>query len=239
MRKIVGISSDFNYIQDYSEEGYKKHCVNEDYSQVIEKANGLPLIIPISQNRELIRESLKICDYLLLSGGSDVDSFLYGEERTEKLLNIKLSRDSYEKAMYGIAKELHIPILGICRGMQLINVLEGGTLFQDLSYCEKTSSIQHNQKDNRHYPSHFITLTKNSFLKNIFDEEQIAVNSFHHQCVKQLASSLEVSAISSDDIIEAFQSKSKQDKVFGIQWHPEKMQSSERMMNIFKFFLSI
>lgn len=237
MKKIVGITSDYKYIEDVYEKGYKRFCINEDYSEAIEKANGIPIIIPITHNDEILNSIIEVCDALVISGGSDVNPFLYGEERKNKLLKIKPDRDEYEKKVYFLGKKKNIPILGICRGMQLINVLEGGTLYQDLSYRENLSDIQHNQKDNRDYPSHLVEIDNSSFLGNIFKQNKIAVNSYHHQAIKNLALIFKEIAKSSDNIIEAFENREL--NIYGIQWHPEKMLNTPSMLQIFKEFLNL
>lgn len=238
-KKIIGISSDFFFLENKVSESIRRLFINEDYTKAIELAGGLPIIIPLSNNKELLKETLSLCDALLLTGGADINPFLYNEERTEKLGNIKPERDFYEKDLYLIAKEMKLPIFGICRGMQIINVLEGGSLYQDLSYkkCKENSYIEHLQKDNKNYPCHYVSLFENSYLYKIFNSKKIAVNSYHHQAVKKLASKFNLTAQSTDGVIEGFENK--EEKIICIQWHPEKMLDNSKMLEIFKFFISL
>lgn len=237
-RKIIGVSSDFIFIENNISEGFRRIFINEDYTKAIELAGGIPLVIPFSLNKETLEQALNMCDGLLLTGGADVNPFLYNEERSKKLGNIKPERDLYEKELYCIAKEKKLPILGICRGMQIVNVLEGGTLYQDLEYreCNKDRQIEHLQKDNKTYPAHYVEIKEGSHLFNIFKTNEVAVNSYHHQAVKDLASDFIITAKSRDGIIEGFESKEK--RIICVQWHPEKMLNDSKMIEIFKYFLS-
>ncbi|NME36440.1 MULTISPECIES: gamma-glutamyl-gamma-aminobutyrate hydrolase family protein [Fusobacterium] len=237
-KKVIGISSDFFFVENKVSESFRRLFINEDYTKAIELSGGIPLVIPLSNDKELLKETLSLCDALLLTGGADIDPFLYNEERTKNLGNIKPERDFYEKELYSIAKEMKLPILGICRGMQLINVLEGGTLYQDLGYREcKENNIEHLQKDNKNYPCHYVSIEENSYLFEIFNSKKIAVNSYHHQAVKKLSSKFILTAQSSDGIVEGFENK--EEKIMCVQWHPEKMLDDCKMLEIFKFFIAM
>lgn len=236
-KKVIGLSSDFLFVEEKVSEGFRRIFINEDYTKAVELAGGIPLVIPFSLNKETLEQSLNMCDGLLLTGGADVNPFLYNEERSKKLGNIKPERDLYEKELYYIAKEKKLPILGICRGMQIINVLEGGTLYQDLEYRENKQNnyIEHLQKDNKSHPAHYITLKKDSFLFNIFNLDKIAVNSYHHQAIKDVAPNFIITAESLEGIIEGIEDR--ENRIICVQWHPERMLNNNKMLEIFKAFI--
>lgn len=185
----------------------------------IERAGGIPVIIPETSDPLLIDQTVAMLDGLLMSGGEDINPAYYGEEKSEKCEASNDARDTYELLLLKKAMDRNVPVMGICRGMQLINVAMGGTLYQDLP-SEKPSEIVHRKMENPLEPAHDVTLEPNTEVARIFGQMRLGVNSRHHQAVKKLAPGLKITAWSTDSIpeaVEAYPSKN----VMAIQWHPE------------------
>lgn len=178
----------------------------------------LPIVFPaVEFNQRFIKEMLKIVDLLILTGGGDVDPLVYGEEvRFENVTRYQF-RDKIELMLIKEAINQQIPIFGICRGLQIINVFFGGSLYQNIKE-QISSQILHWQNDIYHL-SHNVAITPGSFLAKILNESKIFVNSFHHQAVKKLGKGLKISAKSADGIIEAIAHSTL--PIFAVQWHPE------------------
>lgn len=232
--KIVGISG--SIIKEQNQKaflGYEISYVNEDYIQSVIKNDAVPMIIPFNTNEEIIKEQLKRVDALILSGGHDINPLNYNHQPRENLGQTFDERDKFDMKLIEYALEKHIPILGICRGLQILNVFFGGSLYQDLSY-DKKIYIKHNQEYNPKSLSHTVELTKGTKLYDIFNKDKINVNSFHHQTIDKLADGLLVSAVSPDGVIEAIEHK-EYNFVLGVQWHPEMLyEVCENMNLIFK-----
>jgi len=229
MKPIIGITT--------SHEGERKLQLNTNYAAAVIRAGGIPLLLPmgIEEDFEQVTDML---DGLLLTGGGDIDPILFNEEPHQKLGEVSPTRDAFE---IGIAKAVLAadkPILGICKGLQIINVALGGTLIQDIySQCE-TPPLLHSQKAPRKHPTHFVQVEKDSILSSISESAQISVNSFHHQAVKDVPSPLKITGTASDGIIEAVESTDHQ-FVLGVQWHPEALAegSDAISLRIFQTFI--
>lgn len=206
--------------------------VNSAYYKAVEKNGGIPLIIPFLENKEDVLRLIENCDGLLFPGGEDVDTHLYGEEPHASIGSMNVKLDEFWIYVERIAEEKNLPILGICRGMQLINVSRGGSLYQDLSELD-SNHFMHVQKQERSYLMHKIKIDKESFLCKILETEEIMTNTLHHQCVKQIGKNLRITAYSSDKIPEAMESNDG--RIVLVQWHPEELTETEpRMNNLFK-----
>ncbi|MCI5839329.1 MAG: gamma-glutamyl-gamma-aminobutyrate hydrolase family protein [Peptoniphilaceae bacterium] len=223
--KIIGLSAGIFEEKDYDFAGYKKCYVNEDYVDSVIKAGGIPFILPVVDNKKVIENYISRIDGLILTGGNDVNPLLYNEEPKVKLESIYEKRDYFEFLLLEYALKKEIPILGICRGLQLINVFFGGSLYQDLSY-DKNSYVKHNQKNNPTQKTHTVKLKNNSKIYNVFKKEIITVNSFHHQIINKLAEEFEVTAQAKDGVIECIESK-HHDFLMAIQWHPEMLHNED------------
>ncbi|MCF0159738.1 MAG: membrane dipeptidase [Bacteroidaceae bacterium] len=185
----------------------------------IELAGGIPVIIPASSDPILMNQTLDLLDGLMMSGGEDIHPEYYGDTIQAACGKIDEKRDYYELMILKKAIDRNIPVIGVCRGMQIINVAMGGSLYQDLP-TEKPSEIKHAQYENSLVPAHEVTLLPNTEVSRIFGQQMMGVNSRHHQAVKKLAPGLKITAWSTDSIpeaVEAYPAKS----IMAVQWHPE------------------
>ncbi|WP_042458818.1 gamma-glutamyl-gamma-aminobutyrate hydrolase family protein [Neobacillus dielmonensis] len=203
--------------------------VHQDYHKAVAANGGVPIILPYI-TPELALETLSLCDGIILSGGEDVDPQFFQEDPHPQLGQVILERDLVEIAIAKYAIEHHIPLLAICRGIQVLNVALGGSLIQDIPSQVK-DCIQHTQKVKRSQETHWVTISKDSLLFQLFGSERIRVNSIHHQAIGHVASDLRVVAQSSDGIVEAVESIHPTTFTVGVQWHPESMASHSPAMN--------
>ena len=198
----------------------RNYSCGETYVESIKKAGGIPLLLPHTPADA--PQLAAVLSGLLVSGGPDVEPAHYGEQPSQRLGSICPERDESELALVKAFMATGKPILGICRGEQVLNVANGGTLYQDLASQFPGVVIKHRQEAPRWYEGHKATVVPGTKLAAIFGEEEIGINTFHHQGVKELAPGFIVSAQAPDGVIEAFE---KPDHHFclGVQWHPEGM----------------
>ena len=217
--------------------GLERAYVNQDYVRALTLAGAVPLLLPVIEDENAIRAQMERVDGILLSGGYDIDPLQYGEEPHGQLGFIFPEVDKHQLAVARIANELQKPMFGICRGMQVINVAFGGTLYQDLSSQLSEECLLHNQKAKRYVPSHGVDITENTKLHHIFSERSIITNSFHHQAVKDIAPGFIVNARAKDGVIEGIE-KTEGAFTVAVQWHPEMMaETSLEMLTLFQAFV--
>lgn len=237
-KPIIGISGSILLTEGGLFAGYRRSYVNQDYVESVINAGGIPYIIPFNTDTSVTMEQIKNVDGLILSGGHDVYPLIYGEEPKQALGETFPERDYFDITLLKGAMELNKPILGICRGHQIINCGNGGSLHQDLSY-NKDLYIKHSQATKWNIPTHTITVEKGSFLEDIYGNEGV-VNSFHHQIVNNVAPGFKVIATSKDGGVEAIEKIDENHFIVGIQWHPEMMTvSDEFSQKLFKKFISV
>lgn len=226
---VIGITG--NYTQETC-------TLAEGYYQSVLKAGGIPFIIPPFYETDRLGELLDRLDGIIFSGGGDINPLLLGEEPIKELHSITPERDQQELLLARLAYDRQIPMLGICKGIQIINAALGGTLYQDIHTQMEGIRIKHSQDQDRRYPSHQVTISRGSILEKIFGTE-LAVNSFHHQACKSAAPGLKVTAMSSDGVIEAIESDEFK-SIMGVQWHPETyiLRNSTEMLPIFEWLIS-
>lgn len=197
--------------------------MNQRYYEAVAAAGGAPVLIPLLDDAEVLRATYDACDGILIPGGVDMDPATYGERPHEKLGRIDPARDRVELELTRWCIEDRKPLLGLCRGLQVINVALGGTLYQDIG-AQLEGSIRHDYFPTfgfeRDYVSHHVVVSPTSRLHSLVDLEQLPVNSMHHQGVKELGRGLVASARSADGLIEAAES-SNGHWMIGVQWHPE------------------
>ena len=234
-KPIIGISSSVIVDNSGSFAGYKRAYVNKDYVDAVIRAGGVPLIIPFSTDKEVIISQAQLIDGLILSGGHDISPYNYGQEPSQKIAETFPERDTYEIILLEESKKRNIPILGICRGFQLINVAAGGTLYQDLSLIPG-NILKHNQVSNPTLKTHKVEIKENSFISSIFGKETM-VNSFHHQVINKVANDFIVVAKASDGVVEAIEHKTYKFLV-AVQWHPEMLAvNCEKARELFSKFV--
>jgi microsomal dipeptidase-like Zn-dependent dipeptidase/gamma-glutamyl-gamma-aminobutyrate hydrolase PuuD len=194
--------------------------IADAYVNAVIKAGGTPVLIPLTTDAAVLEETVSKIDGLILSGGGDIYAPLFGEELHPTVTDYQIDRDRYDLALVRLATERQMPVLGICRGQQVINVAFGGTLVQDIPSHVVDSKIVHNQEEAREIATHSVRIAPGSRLHRITDVETIFVNSFHHQSVKVVAPGFEPVAWAEDGVIEAIES-TEEKVVWGVQWHPE------------------
>ena len=210
----------------------------EGYYQSILKAGGTPFIIPCYDDADALINTLEKLDGILLTGGADINPLFFGEEPVKELHGINPRRDRQELLLTRLAADRQIPILGICRGIQTMNAAFGGPLYQDIHSQMEGTRIKHSQELDRSYASHTVTIEKDTLLHNLFKADTIAVNSFHHQAVKEAAPGFRACARATDGVIEAMES-TEYKSMLGVQWHPECfiLKGDECMMPIFHWLI--
>ncbi|NUO08706.1 MAG: gamma-glutamyl-gamma-aminobutyrate hydrolase family protein [Candidatus Brocadia sp.] len=215
MKPIIGINC------DYEDEG-KQPCsfTYRNYIDAVIAAHGIPLLLPLIKDNNDIKRLLKKIDGLLLTGGNDVPPQRYGEERHKKTVCVHPDKDASDTTLVLAALRMRKPVLAICYGAQLVNVVLNGSLIQDIP-SEYASPVIHKALQNEQY-THPVTIGKNSLLYKIVGTNRIETNSTHHQAIHKLGRGLLDTAHTSDGIIEAIELEGYPFFV-GVQWHPERM----------------
>lgn len=213
------------------------HMVEMSLVEIVENFGHTVIILPVHNNFERNIENLvNLVDGIILSGGTDVSCELYNEELINPNWAGQINRDKFEIALLEKAKKMNKPVLGVCRGCQLMNVAYGGSLYQDIVTLRQGSHIH---RDQGMYDTlgHTATILKESKLYDLFQKEEIYINSVHHQGIKELGEGLEIMAYSDDGLIEAIRDP-KEDFVWGVQWHPEWMNGNKEQEKLFQKFFS-
>ena len=218
MKPIIGITGNF---------GDNTCQLSKAYYQSVLETGGSPLIIPPYVDSASLQSALSQVDAIILSGGGDLNPLLIGEEPIPQLHSVNAERDQAELNLIDQALRMQIPVLGICRGIQMLVAAMGGELYQDLpAQYHDAPLVKHSQDLARHCASHTVEVEAGTILHSIFNTQasaepvQLHVNSFHHQAVKATGPRLRVSARSADGVIEAVESTTYK-SILGVQWHPE------------------
>lgn len=228
-KPLIGVSLGYNPT---------KNSVNNTYINSILMNGGVPYLIPVTDNVEVLRQIVAQLDGIVFTGGEDFEPAYFGEENHEKLGEVNVTRDTYDLTLFKLATDRNIPTLGICRGLQLINVAMGGTLYQDLP-AEKPSDINHRQEEAGTVPTHSVSVVDGSVMHQILGEKEIQVNTFHHQAIEKLAPGLKIVGWSNDsvpELIEAYPHR----QILGTQFHPEIFTAAgdALMGKLFKFLVN-
>lgn len=198
-----------------------------DYVAGVTQAGGIPFVLPPAIRQRDAAEVVGSLDGLLLSGGSDLHPSYYDEDPIPELDVTIPERDELEMALLESALRIGIPIFGICRGMQVLNVALGGTLYQDIPSQVEPDLVMHCQTTPKWQPTHEVEFYDRTCTAEIAGSGVMKVNSYHHQAVKDLSKELVVSACSSDGIVEAAESRDFSDQwIVAVQWHAEAMRDT-------------
>ena len=190
-----------------------------DYSLALRDAGAAPVIVPAAQDEESLSRILSVVQGLVLSGGPDVHPRRYGEEPLAGLGEVDEDLDRMELAAARLAVAMDLPVLGICRGIQVLNVALGGTLHQDIA-SQVPESLCHTPKTDKAVNTHTVRIEAGSRLRRVMGRAEIWVNGKHHQAVKDLAPGLAITAHARDGVVEAVEHPGRR-WVVGVQWHPE------------------
>ena len=223
-RPLIGVTTQTLQAIDGIPDGLPHSVVmNQRYYHAVASAGGAPVLIPLLDDLETLRAIYERTDGILIPGGVDVDPAAFGEKPHERLGRIDPARDRVEIQLVKWAVEDDKPLLGLCRGLQVINVALGGTLYQDLE-TEYPNGIKHDYFPNygfsRDHLAHDVTVEAGSRMRHALIDAAVPVNSMHHQGIKALASGLSASAVAPDGLIEAAES-TNESYIVGVQWHPE------------------
>lgn len=203
------------------------------YTDGIQFAGGVPVILPLTDDEEVLGQLAESLDGLLITGGQDVNPALYGAERSPKTEETSTLLDRMEQILLEKFLELDKPVLGICRGIQFLNVYFGGTLYQDIK--EELKQEHHQDHPYDHF-WHLVDITPGSPLSDILGKKDIEVNSIHHQAIHDVAPDLKVMATTEQGLVEGLYLPGKK-YLLGIQWHPEYMYKTDE--NSQKIFASL
>jgi len=206
------------------------------YMQGLEEAGAVPMILHLTDSETVLKETISLFDGFLFTGGQDVNPKLYGQEKSEHCGEICDMRDRMETYIFREAVlNQNKPSLGICRGIQFLNVMLGGSLHQDIP-TELPSTIIHSQNSPYDVPAHYVRIISGTLLHKLVGKESIEVNSSHHQGINRLAKGLEIMARADDGLVEAV-CMPEHPHVWAVQWHPEYALKDEISKKIFSHFV--
>jgi putative glutamine amidotransferase len=230
-KPIIGITLDWEPSGEYSV--FPHYALRENYASAVAAAGGVPLMLP--HVPEMAKEMINLLDGLVITGGNfDIDPSYYGVEQRHQTVTTKDKRTAFEVSITKKALERHMPILGICGGQQLLNVILGGSLIQHIPDAVD-NALEHEQKHTRTEPGHTVTITPDTLLHHITGQTELAVNTSHHQAVATVAPDVLVNAVAPDGVIEGIE-YSKHPFCLGVQWHPE-YEISDGDSRIFQAFV--
>lgn len=230
-KPIIGVTS-------YMELDGNHYMISIDSANVILQAGGIPLMLPNLEDIRDVEEIAASIDGLFLTGGYDIDPTLFGEEPQPYLGVIVPTRDAFELMLIRRFLSLDKPILGVCRGCQILNIAVGGDMYQDIGSQIKHDILQHKQIAPKSHGSHFVDVAGGTLLQLVTGSNRFKVNSRHHQANRNVPSPFRVSGYASDGVIEAIESE-EHSFVLGVQWHPENMAitNDEPSLKIFEKFV--
>lgn len=229
MMPLIGIPTNFDEVNTQ---------IRKTYCDSLYRVGGLPVLIPFTLDKTIIQQFVGKVDGILMAGGPDVDPSMYGEDPMPQIGPFNEDLDFFQKLVLEEAVSRKLPIFGICRGIQIMNVFFGGTLIQDIKTQVK-DGIKHAQTGLRYPHSHSINIEKDSLLyKLLGNKESVRVNSLHHQSIKDLAKCFKVNARANDGVIESVESIEDK-RIFAVQWHPEEATAhgSDDFLPLFKYLV--
>ena len=196
--------------------------VNSAYLHAVQQAGGVPVLLPPQLSSASMRRLADDLQGLLLTGGGDMDPALFGETPHATLYDVAPSRDTLETSVLHVALGRGLPVLAVCRGVQVLNVALGGSLHQDVG-TDPGTQMPHSQKEPRDQPTHKVKLTPGCRLATTLGADELEVNSMHHQAIKRLGRGLTAVAWAPDQIVEGAEIGDPSRFVLGVQWHPEEL----------------
>ncbi len=231
MKPIVGITMD--------DDRQLQSTVTNLYIEGVVKYGGIPVMLPLHITKEEdLNQLINLCDGFLFTGGGDIEPSYYQEEVGEECGSISPLRDKMEITLMQLLAKEKKPVLGICRGSQVMNVALGGNLYQDLpSQFKGIVPLNHKPKAPYHHPIHDVEIKEKSLLFNILQKNKIKVNSIHHQGFNSLGKGLKAVAAAPCTLVEAIEMENHPFFI-GVQWHPEKMPQEESSQKILQKFMA-
>ena len=218
-RPIVAVTAAKN-------EAGNRLLIHNGYMQMLKRHGALPALLPMVTDEAMLDEIAERFDGFVISGGGDIDSAYWGEPLHEKASGIDAERDAMEIALLRILHKKTKPVLGVCRGVQIMNVAMGGTLFQDIP-SQVDNPLNHSNRDKEYEVAHDIEVFPGTKLGDIVGEGKLGVNTLHHQAVRDVKDPMMIAAIAEDHVIEAIES-CEHPFFIGVQWHPERLGEKDR-----------
>lgn len=213
----------------------QKQYVSDSYIQAIKSVGGLPIVLPLVKSKSVIAEYTELCDGFLFCGGGDITPLLFGQELADNSGKTDISLDLYQIRLMKAVLDTDKPVLAICRGMQVLNVACGGTIYQDMNLID-FETINHMQNSiSRRDISHKVIFEPDSLIQKLLGNFAYT-NSYHHQAIDRLGKGLTVSGFTGDAVAEAIEMPSHT-YVLGVQWHPETMLDCSNMKQLFTALL--
>lgn len=222
----IGIASSKIVVPLEPFSGDERSCVSQDYINAVHRSGGLPVCIPLLEDPKALAFYADLCDGFLFPGGPDIAPYFYDSDMKGCRGKIYHDLDRFQLTLMKLVLERDKPLLGICRGMQLLNVAAGGTLYQDLA--EVGTDLAHVSGSQKPEPAHHVSFVAGSLLAALLGSG-IWTNSFHHQCVKRTGTGISTLAYTDDGVIEAIQLENSF-FALGVQWHPEMMLTADEAM---------
>jgi putative glutamine amidotransferase len=236
-KPVIGVTMGLT-MEDHNPEifpGYRFEFLKQQYYEALEEHDLVVLPLPNTPHVEYSDYYIDMIDGLMLVGGEDLTPELYGQDKSDKVGETYTRRDYFEREMVFKAVSRNIPILGICRGHQALNVIFGGSLYQDLDEREE-HTLNHRQTEKRDFSnSHEIEILPESKLAEILGKRSVTVNSAHHQILRRIPDGLRAAAVAQDGVVEALEG-TDDNYILTVQWHPEVVHDSEVSRAIFEDF---
>ena len=229
-RPVIGVTVDYN------DEGKDRYQSNKNYAAAVERAGGLPVLLPYAVDVALVTQYADLIDGMLFTGGNDLDPSSYGETWHAKAVAIDPPRQKFEMALLAEVEKRRTPMLGVCLGSQLINVHRGGTLTQFLPDIAGNDPLEHRRLPGQEPTRHPIQLDVESMLGKAIGKFDVSVNTYHKQGVKKLGRGLKATATAPDGLIEAFEDPSFP-MLVAVQWHPERLADEVEHLAPFKLLV--
>jgi putative glutamine amidotransferase len=228
-RPLIGITSDTD--------AEARWCRQPNfYGIAVEKAGGIPVVLPYAVNHGVIPELVDRLDGIIFMGGDDLNPEAYGEKYHPKTSPVQPAREAFERALMAEVERRRMPTLGICMGCQLMNITRGGSMIQFLPDLERDRKLEHRRLNPLEEVRHPVTLVEDSIVARLLGKREVLANSSHKQAVKNLGRGLKVNAMSQDGIIEGVEDPTYP-LWLGVQWHPERLHNEDDHLALFRLLV--